>query len=228
LKKNRVLFSALLLGVAAQAGAQDQAQAQPPAAPTAAKPAVSAPAAIPTKVAIINVQLAILNTADGKKATADITAKFTPRRSLLEKQQADLQTQNDQLRKGAATMSAEAKEKLQKDFEANQKRFQRDTEDFDADIQQEENRFMNDLGQKMMEIIIKYCQQNGYAMVVNVGDQQANPVLWADPAIEITADIIKLYDQAHPPQVDTAKPSGAVKPPAGSAVKPSATPQTKK
>src|SRR4051794_31969031 len=61
LNKNFLVIPALALGIVTLAHAQ---------APAAA----AAPAAVPTRVAILNVQQAVLNTADGKKATADLTA----------------------------------------------------------------------------------------------------------------------------------------------------------
>jgi outer membrane protein len=220
LTKNLVAIPALVLGIAALAHAQ---------APAAAAPATAAPAAYPVKVAVINVQGAILSTADGKKATADLTAKFTPRRSVLEKKNSDMQTKQDQVKKGGATMNADAKDKLTKEIEALQKSLQRDTEDFDADVQQEENKIMNDLGEKMMAIVIKHCQQNGIGMVINVSDQ-STPVLWADPALDITQEIIRLYDTAYPPQVSptatAAKPAAGQ--PAAPAKLPVAPPATKK
>ncbi len=212
--KNSLVFPALVMGLAALAHAQ---------APAAAAPPPAAPAAIPNKVAIINVQGAILSTADGKKASAELTAKFTPKRSVLEKKQADIQTMQDQLRKGGATLSEDAKAKLGRDIEAAQKILQRDSEDFDADVQQEENKIMGDVGEKLMAVISKYSQQNGIGLVINVSDQQT-PVLWADPAVDITQEIIRLYDQAHPPQVGPAP--AAAKPPAGA--KPVTPPATKK
>ena len=69
-------------------------------------------------------------------------------------------------------------------------------EDFDAAVQQEEGKLMNDLGQKMLDVVSKYAAQNGFAMVLDVSNQQT--VLWADPSANITAECIKLYDQAHP------------------------------
>ena len=193
--KNFLVYPALAMGLAALAHAQ---------------------AATPTKVAIISVQQAILQTKDGQKASADLQAKFLPKRQELEKKQASIQGLQDQMKKGSATMSEDAKAKLTRDIDSGTKSFQRDTEDFDADVQQEEGKIMQDLGQKIMDVIIKYCTQNGYSMVLDVSNQQT-PVLWADPSADITTEIIKLYDQAHPgtgaaPTPATAKP--ATPPPA--------------
>ena len=196
MKKNFVVFPALALGLAALANAQ---------------------AAAPTKVAIISVQQAILQTKDGQKASGELQAKFTPKRQQLEKKQSDIVALQDQMKKGSATMSDEAKNKLARDIDSNQKSLQRDNEDFDSDVQQEEGKIMQELGQKMMDVVIKYATQNGFAMVLDVSSQQT-PVLWADPSADITTEIIKLYDQAHPSAgaatAPPAKPAAPPKPPA--------------
>jgi outer membrane protein len=172
---------------------------------------VRAQAAAPSKVAIIQIQRAILETGDGKKAQAELTAKYQPKKAALEKLQADIQNLQETLRKGSATLSDDAKNKLMRDIDANQTRLKRDNEDFEADVQQDEQKIMNELGQKMMDIIIKHSTQNGFSMVINVSDQNT-PVLWADPSADITTDIIKLYDQAHPAGAATSAPAQA-KPP---------------
>lgn len=199
MKKNFVLSTALVLGIAAFA------QAQTP----------------PTKIAIINMQGAILSTKDGQKAQQELQNKFTPKKSELEKKQSDLTALQEQLRKGSATMSDEAKAKIQNDITSGQKNLQRDGEDFDAEVQQEEQKLMGDLWQKMMDVVTKYATQNAYAMVVDVSNQQT--VIWADPSTNITAEAVKLYDQAHPgtgPAPASPKPTV----PGAAAPKPAGTP----
>ena len=175
MKKNHVVFSALALGLATLAQAQS---------------------ATPTKVAIIHVQNAILQTKDGQKAQEALQVKFSPRKQVIEKKQSDILALQDQMKKGSATMSDDAKSRLARDIDTSQKALQRDSEDFEADVNQDEQRMVQDLGQKMMDIIIKYASKNGFAMVMDVSNPQT-PVLWADPGSDITNEIIKLYDQAH-------------------------------
>ena len=176
MKKNFVAFSVIALGMASLAHAQ---------------------AAAPSKVAIIHVQNAILQTKDGQKAQSELNTKFTPKKSAIEKKQADIAALQEQMKKGSATMSDDAKNKIARDIDSNQKSLQRDSEDFESDVQQEEGKIMQDLGQKMMDVIIKYATQNGFSMVVDVSNPQT-PVLWASQTIDITGDIVKLYDQANP------------------------------
>ncbi len=205
MKKNLVVFSALAVGFAAFSHAQAQA-----------------PAAVPTKVATIQVQTAILSTVDGKKAQNELTNKFNPRKQALEKKQSDIVGLQDQLKKGSATMNQDTRDKLARDIDSGQKSLQRDGEDFEADVQQEEGKIMQDLGQKMMDVIVKYATQQGFAMVIDVSSQQT-PVLWADPAVDITQEIVKLYDQAHPGGAAAVPAKPGTIPPAAP-VKPGTTP----
>ena len=168
------------------------------------------PAAAPVKVATVHIQNAILGTKDGQKAAQDLAARFTPRRTELEKKQTEITNIQNQMRAGSATMSEAAKAKLQRDYDANSKDFKRATDDYDAEVEQEQGKVMNDLGQKIYDVITKYCTANAIAWVVDVSNQQS-PVLWADPSIDITNEIIKQYDQAHP---QTGAPAATPAPPA--------------
>lgn len=222
--KNVVAFPALVLGVAALA----LAQTPPPAAgAAAAPPRQAAPAPNPTKIAIINIQAAILSTKEGQKASSDLQTKFAPRKSVLEKKQSDIQGLQDQLRKGSATLSDDAKAKLERDIDTNTKTLNREAQDLNDDVDQDQGRLMNDLGTKMMAVIEQYATQNGYAAVLDVSSQQS-PVLWAAASANITPDIIRLYDLAHP---ESAMPAAAkppapapigIRPPAAASPKPSA------
>jgi outer membrane protein len=179
---------------------------------------------VPTKVAIIHIQQAIVSTKDGQKAQQDLGAKFGPKRSELEKKKSQIDAMTEQLRKGSATMSDDAKNKMAKDIDTLNKEMTRGGEDYDAEVQQEEGKVMNVLGQQMLDVVGKYAAQNGFAMVLDISNQQT--VLWADPSVNITAECIKLYDQAHP-GAGAAPPAAAPKPAAGTApatAKPAGTP----
>ncbi len=200
MKKNFVAVSVLALGVATLASAQT------PATPQVKPAAPQTPGVLPTKIAIISVQQAIMSTGDGKKAAAEMQAKFNPRQDALKKMQADIQSMQDQMKKGSATMSDEAKSKLARDIDSKTKVFQRDADELNADIEQENGRLMQDLGSKMQAVWEQYLPQNGYALLIDVGSQQT-PVLWAAAAVDITPEIIKLYDQAHPVSAAPAAPA---------------------
>ena len=176
MKKNFFVLPALLLAVTVLANAQ---------------------AAAPLKIGIIHVQAAILGTKDGQKAAAELNAKIAPRKSELEKKQAAIEALQEQLRKGSATMSEDAKSRIMRDIDSNTKALNRDNEDAQADIEQEESKIFNDLGAKLYAVVEKYAKDNGFSMILDVSAQQ-QPVWWASDSINITTEVVALYDKAHP------------------------------
>ena len=198
--KNCALLPAIALGAAMLAQAQTGAPPQ-------------------TKVGIIHIQNAIISTKDGQKAAADLTARFAPKKSELEKKQSTIAQLQDQLRKGSNTMSEEAKQKLMREIDQNTKALNRESEDDNAELDQEQNKIMQELGQRIMAVIDKYAKDNGYALILDVSSQQT-PVLYATNSIDITQDIIALYDK-NAPAASSAKP---VAPASPAAAKPAAAP----
>lgn len=193
--KNKTVIPAILLGITVLARAQG-------AAP------------VPSKIGIIHVQAAVLQTKEGQKAAADLKAKFSPRQAELEKKQAAIEGLRDQMQKGSATMSDEAKAKIARDIDTNTKALQRANEDLQADVEQEESKIFNDLGSKLYAIVDKFAKDNGYSVIIDVSNQQT-PVWWAAESVNITAEITSLYDKAHPgtaAAAPAAAPSGVAAP----------------
>ena len=173
--------------------------------------------AAPTKVGIIHIQNAIIGTKDGQVAAKSLEERFLPRRKEIEKKQADIGAMQNQLRASSNTASEDVKNKLMRDIDGKQKSFQRDTEDFQAEVDQEQQKVLGELGGKIMAVIDKYATDNGYAIVIDVSSQQS-PILYAATAIDITREIVALYDRNAP---------SAAKPPAPAAT-PAAAPPAKK
>jgi outer membrane protein len=190
--RNAIVISVLLLGAVAIASAQ----AQPPTPVVVAAPG-SASTPAPVKVATIFGQNAIVSTQEGKKASAALTAKFAPKRDEFNRRQAELQGFREQLKKGQASMSAESRDSLNRTIDAKNREIQRLGQDSQAALEEEEGAMMQQLGDKLLSVIQDYASRNGYAMVIDVSLPNG-PVLWASPSIDITNEIVKLYDQAHP------------------------------
>jgi outer membrane protein len=151
----------------------------------------------PQKFGVIDMQKALLSTKDGQKAVEDLKAKFGPKEQEFQKRQNDLQAKQDEYRRKENTLSEDAKAVLARDIDAMTKNLQRDTDDARQDVDQEQQRVLNDLGQKMMQVLTKYSAEKGLTMVFDVSGQPNN-VLFAASAIDITNEIIKLYDSAPP------------------------------
>jgi outer membrane protein len=183
----------------------------------------------PAKVGVINLQSAIVGTKDGQKAANGIQARFNPKKADLDKRQGDIAQLQDQLNRGRNTLSEEARQKLVREIDQKTKSLNRDTEDARAELDQEEQKIMNELGSRIGLVIDKYAKDNGYAMILDVSSPQT-PVMFASNTIDITRDVIELYDKNAPaPAAGTGtSTSGIVAPAAKPAVAPPATPPVPK
>ncbi len=151
----------------------------------------------PQKIAVINMQEALVSTGDGKKAIADLRAKYGPRDAELQKRAADLQAKQEQYRKTQATLSDENKAKIETDIATLTRTIQRDEEDMKQDTDQDQQRVTNELGGKIMQVLTKYAADNQFTLVFDVSGQPNN-ILFASNAVDITRDIIAAYDKAAP------------------------------
>jgi outer membrane protein len=171
----------------------------------------------PTKVGIINIQQAIIATKDGQKAASELQARFEPKSKQLESMQGAIAGLQQELAKGSNTMAETRKTQLTRDIDQKTKELNRAREDAQAEFEMEQNKLLNDLGGKLMVVIDKYARDNGYAIILDVSSQQT-PVLFAANGVDITKDIIELYDKNSPsalppaPKPAAPKPAAAPKP----------------
>jgi outer membrane protein len=165
------------------------------------------------KVGVINIQSAIVSTKDGQKAANDIQIHFNPKKSELDKRQTDISQLQDQLNRGRNTLSEEARNRLVREIDQKTKALNRDTEDARAELDQEERKIMNELGGRIMAVVDKYAKDNGYTLILDVSSPQT-PVLYASSTIDITKEIIELYDKNAPAAASSAVAPATAKPPA--------------
>jgi outer membrane protein len=198
------LLTLALLGAVVAGIARAQAPAVA-AAPTVAPTA--APTAAPTKIAVIQIQAALAATKEGQKAAAEMETKMGPRKKELDGKQSEIKDLQDRLQRGGNTLSDAAKEDLTRSIDLKTKSFNRQIEDAQAELEQEQQKVIGALGQKMMAVIDKFAQQNGFAIVLDVSSQNT-PVLYASNTVDITKEIVDLYDKT----VFTATPAAAAAP----------------
>ena len=206
------LFAMTVLG----AGMAGMAMAQAPLA------AAASASGAPTKVGVIQIQAALAATKEGQKAAAELETKLNPRKKELEGKQSEIKDLQDRLQRGGNTLSDGAKEDLTRNIDTKTKSYNRQLEDAQAELEQEQQKLVNVLGQKMMSVIDKYAQQNGFAIVLDVSNQNT-PVLYASNTVDITKEVIDLYDKTVFSQAPAGGPAAA-RPAAPPAARPAAAP----
>ena len=155
----------------------------------------------PSKIGLVSIQEAILSTAEGKKSMADLQKKYQPRQQEIQNEQRDIQAISDQLQKQAATLGDEEQRRLNRDLEEKQKVLKRATEDYQADTAADRDEMFRRIGQKMVKVIQDYAPKNGYSLVM--GSDQV-PIYFAATEVDLTDQVVKLYDAAYPSDAPTS------------------------
>ena len=148
----------------------------------------------PAKVGVISVQGAIVGTHDGQKASQELETKFNPRKKTFDTRQSEVAQLQDQYNKGGTVMNEEKRNQLAREIDEKKKRLERDMQDANEELQGEQQRVLQGLGQRMMAVIEKYAKDNGYTVILDVSNPNT-PVLYASSGIDITQDIVALYDK---------------------------------
>jgi outer membrane protein len=148
-----------------------------------------------TKVAVVDFQAAVLNTAEIKKAQADLEAKFKPRQEALVKLERELQQIQSQLQTMAGKLTPQAEGELQAQGSRKQREYQRLSEDLQADVERDRNDVVSRSGRQMRDVITKLANEKGFDVVVD----SAN-TLFFKPATDLTKDATAAYDAAYPPK----------------------------
>jgi outer membrane protein len=173
-----------------------------------------------TRFCVIQAEAALVSTKDGQAAVADLEKQLSPRKSALQKQQADIQEMQDKLQKQSNTLSQTAKDEQARAIDAANKKFNRDVEDYNAEAENAQRKAMDGLTGRMKQVIDLYAKDHGCAVVFNVADQNT-PVVYACDSCDITTAVVDMYDKtqssgkAAPAKPATATPPPAAKPPVG-------------
>lgn len=158
------------------------------------------------KIAVINMQDAIIQTAEGKKAMQDLQNKYRPRQQEAQKQQQEIQQLEDQLQKQMTTLSEEEQRSMSREIQEKRKILRRLSEDAQSDFQYDRDNMMRKIGQKMINVIDQYASKAGYTLVIDGGQV---PVYYAAKGVDITPEIVKAFNAAYPVQQASSSTSGA-------------------
>jgi outer membrane protein len=155
--------------------------------------AIAGAATAQTKVAIVNLQKAVLESDEIKKAGADMDAKYKPRQQAAQKIEQELQGIQQQLQTGAGKLTPQAEADLQATGQRRQRELQHLSEDLQTDVTAERNDILQKASVKMQEVVKQVAEAKGFDMVVD-----SQTAIYFKAPMEITTDVLAAYNKAHP------------------------------
>jgi outer membrane protein len=150
-------------------------------------------AAAQTKVAVINMQQAVLGTAEIRKASADLEAKYKPRSADIERIRKELDDIQQKLQAGGGKLAPAVEADLTSDGQRKQRDLQRMSQDLQEDVDAERNEVVGASGRRMQEVVRKLADERGFDVVVDTG-----ATVFFKAALDITQDAVNAFDKAYP------------------------------
>jgi outer membrane protein len=177
--------------------------------------AAPASAGVAGKIGVINVRQAIVTTSEGKQASAELQSQFAARQSELENLNKQINDLKQRLSAGQATLSQEEQTRLTRQGELLARQLQRKQDEYQEDVNASQGDVIDKIGRKMIDVLDRYARENGYVAILD-SSAQNTPILYASNQIDVTQDIIRLYDQAYPLKAGSTPPKPASRPAAQS------------
>jgi len=208
------LAVAVVLAISAVAQTTGATPLGSTAAPASSAPSSSAAPAGGTKVGTININDAIFGSNEGQRDMQALQKKFEPKQAELKNQNDELDALKKQLSTQQDKLNEDALGNLKKQIETKQKSFDRALQDFQEEGGNQQQEIATRILQKMAPMIVKYSQDNGFAVIVDTSKPwPQSPVLWWGEKSDITKAVVDSYN------VQSGVPAPAT---TGAAAKPAA------
>lgn len=174
------LAFALVLGLAAPRMALAQAQPPPP---------------FPEgqRFAVINIQRIAAESTEGKASTAKVQALNQKRIGDLNEINKKLQADQQKLQSQGAILNEAAQDELKRGIDKEQKELQRMQQDAQEEVQQLQQDLQNTFQAKLLPIIQQVVAERKITILFSQADAG---IVFADPGLDLTADVIKRFDAA--------------------------------
>ena len=213
--KSFVLGLVFGFALVATPGAVRAQQAPAPTPPPAAQPQPQRPFPEGAKIAYLDIQRVASESAEGKVSTARVQALNQKKVAELNDLNKRLLADQQKLQAQGAMLNESARAELERGIDRQQKDLQRKQQDAQEEVQQLQTDLQNTFQGKLYPIIQQVVAEKGIEMLFS---QRDSGIVFANPALDLTADVIKRFDAAQ---------GASAPPPAPAPATPPATPPAK-
>jgi len=143
------------------------------------------------KIGVVDMQRALTETEDGRKAKDQLKKLFDQRQKTLDKQQTDLKTLKDSLEKQRDVLSREV---LAKKLEEYQKAFgelQTTYMEFQRELAAKEGELTKPILERMQRVMKRIGQADGFALIIERGEAG---VVYVPSTYDLTDLLIQRYN----------------------------------
>jgi outer membrane protein len=149
--------------------------------------AVSARAEV--KIAYVDIQRALNECNNGKRARSNIRAEAERAQARLQREQSAAQALKDELDKKGMLMQPDQRQNLEDDLAKKTRVFEDDVKNERDELHQKDNQATAAIVRDLATVVRELGEKNGYTVVMEKGG-----LLWGIPSADITEQVIRSYD----------------------------------
>ncbi|MEE8349917.1 MAG: OmpH family outer membrane protein, partial [Acidobacteriota bacterium] len=136
----------------------------------------------------------LYGTQTGQQQIVEVQAFMEEKQKEYDALRMDLERLRERFETQQLTLNAQTRAQMQRDIEVddrNMKRFQEDTQ---VEITRRRDEILSSENGKIQNIINEYAQENDFSVIFMRDETQ----IYVDPSLDLTQEIIRVYDERYP------------------------------
>ena len=160
------------------------------------------------KVAVVDVQRAVMQTEDGLRAQASLKKMFDSRQQELNKRQTDLQKQKEDIDKQSRVLSQTALQKKVDDWQKEMVELQQTFVEYNKELEKKQKELTDPIFERVIGAIKRIAGTDSYDLIVDRAT-----VAFARSDLDLTDRVIQIANGGSASSAPAPSPSGAPKGP---------------
>jgi outer membrane protein len=157
----------------------------------------------PPKIGVIDVQRIVGESAVGKESLARVQKVQQSKQEELAKRQKDLRELEQKITEQGKSLSEEALDKIQKEYQAKALDLKRFQDDAQRELEDTQRKELGELEKRIMPVIDAVAKEQGYTLIFN---KFQSGLLFAGEGTDITESVIQRFNSQI---ASSAKPGAA-------------------
>lgn len=147
-----------------------------------------------TRIAFVNTSAILQGTGEGRRELSSLEEFINERQRSLETETNELEELRRQYDSQFRMLNPDTASEMRRTITEKERRLQRSQEDIELDINRRRNELLTKMSDKIQAVIAEYAQQNGFGAVF----MESPSLPYYSPALDITEEIIRVYDEKYP------------------------------
>ena len=163
------------------------------------------------RIGVINVERLVQESALGKEAFARVKRLNDVKKDEADKLQKELRDMEQKLADQGSAMADDKREALQKSYQEKAIAFKRFQDDANRELEASQKKELGELERRVFPVINQVGKEKGYTLIFN---KFQSGLVYADEAIDVTDDVLKVFNTTVSVPSAAKAPDAAAKAPA--------------